>query len=69
MPTPPSFSTSRTEIAGIPVAQLAGEFGTPLFVYDSAMILERIGDLSAFDYTRYAVKACSNLAVLDLVRR
>jgi diaminopimelate decarboxylase len=60
---------SRTEIAGIPVADLAREFGTPTFVYDAATILRRLENLSAFDVVRYAQKACSNLAVLDLLRR
>jgi diaminopimelate decarboxylase len=44
-------------------------FGTPTFVYDAVTIVERIKDLKAFDYVRYAQKACSNLAILDLVRR
>ena len=61
--------TSRTHIADVPVAELARLFGTPTFVYDAAMIRRRIADLSAFDVIRYAEKACSNLAVLDLVRR
>ena len=69
MPVSPSFPTSRTEIAGVPVAELARQFGTPTFVYDAAMIVERIADLAAFDVVRYAQKACSNLAILDLVRR
>ena len=38
MPTPPTFSTSRREIAGVPVAELARRFGTPTFVYDAAKI-------------------------------
>lgn len=63
------FSDIRTEIAGIPVADLARRFGTPAFVYDAALIVERINDLKAFDTIRYAQKACSNLAILDLVRR
>ena len=33
------------------------------------MIRRRIADLRAFDYIRYAEKACSNLAILDLIRR
>ena len=33
------------------------------------MIRRRIADLAAFDVVRYAQKACSNLAILDLVRR
>ncbi|MGO9114346.1 MAG: diaminopimelate decarboxylase, partial [Thermoguttaceae bacterium] len=66
---PAAFSTTRTHIAGIPVSDLARQFGTPTFVYDAAMILKRLADLAAFDHVRYAEKACSNLAVLDLLRR
>src|SRR5439155_25950726 len=40
-----------------------------VYVYDAAKIAERIADLTAFDVVRYAQKACSNLAILDLVRR
>ena len=69
MPTPPHFQTLRHAIAGIPVTDLAGEFGTPTFVYDAAKIVERVGDLRAFDYVRYAQKACSSLAIVDLIRR
>jgi len=63
------FPTSRTEIAGIAVAELARRFGTPTFVYDASVILQRLRDLRHFDYVRYAQKACSNLAILDLLRR
>jgi len=69
MPTKPVFPTTRTEIAGVPVRDLARQFGTPTFVYDAATILRRLRDLAAFDHVRYAQKACSNLAVLDLLRR
>ncbi len=69
MPTAPRFQTLRQEIAGISVADLAGEFGTPTFVYDAAKIVERIQDLRAFDQVRYAQKACSSLAIVDLIRR
>ena len=62
------MSTLRTHIADISVLELAGRFGTPTFVYDAAMIRRRIADLAAFDVIRYAQKACSNLAILDLVR-
>ncbi|MCX7425101.1 MAG: diaminopimelate decarboxylase [Planctomycetia bacterium] len=64
-----TFPTSLVDIAGIAVADLAREFGTPTFVYDAAMIRRRLADLAAFDHVRYAQKACSNLAVLDLLRR
>lgn len=69
MPAPPAFSTSLTEIAGIGVSELAREFGTPTYVYDAAVIARRLEDLAAFDHVRYAQKACSNLAILDLIRR
>jgi diaminopimelate decarboxylase len=64
-----TFPVSLTEIAGHSVVGLAHEFGTPLYVYDAATIVERIRELAAFDVVRYAQKACSNLAILDLVRR
>ena len=59
----------RTEIAGTPICELVERFGTPTYVYDSATILERIESLRSFDVIRYAQKACSNLAILDLMRR
>ncbi len=59
----------RRQIAGVDVAELAHEYGTPLYVYDAAMIRRRCEDLSAWDTIRFAQKACSNLAVLGLLRR
>ena len=56
-------------IARQPVVSLARQFGTPLYVYDAQQIIQRINDLRAFDVIRFAQKACSNLAILDLVRR
>ena len=38
-------------------------------MYDAEKIAERVDDLKAFDVIRYAQKACSNLAILDFVRR
>jgi len=69
MPAAPIFPTLRNDIAGVSVHELAERFGTPTFVYDAASIVERIEDLRAFDGIRYAQKACSNIAILDLVRR
>ncbi len=65
----PTFSNSRTEIAGIPVSELAEGFGTPSYIYDQTTIDQRITDLSQFDVIRYAQKANSNLAILDRMRR
>ncbi len=64
-----TFPVLRPEIAGVPVRELAHQFGTPCFVYDAAAIQSRIEDLRAFDVIRYAQKACSNIAILDLIRR
>jgi diaminopimelate decarboxylase len=69
MCSPPDFPTTCTRIAGLAVADLARQFGTPLFVYDAAVIAARIDELREFDVVRYAQKALSNLAILDLVRR
>jgi diaminopimelate decarboxylase len=63
------FPLARTEIAGFSVRELAEQFGTPVYIYDAATIRRRIADLRAFDVIRYAQKACSNLAILDVVRR
>ncbi|XZE35304.1 diaminopimelate decarboxylase [Pirellulaceae bacterium SH501] len=64
-----SFSTLRQNIAGIPVADIVKQFGTPTYVYDAAIIEERVRDLAKFDVVRYAQKACSNIAILDRLRR
>lgn len=69
MPQVGSFPVLRTEIAGIPVAELAQRFSTPVYVYDAAKIAARVADLKAFDVVRYAQKACSNIAILDFLRR
>ena len=73
---PVSVPNERHEIAGVAVAELARQYGTPLYVYDAEMIRRRCNDLTAraggapaWDTVRFAQKACSNLAVLDLVRR
>ena len=66
---PPSRPVVRHEIAGVSVSELAREHGTPLYVYDAEMIRRRCRDLAAWDTVRFAQKACSNLAILNLVRR
>src|SRR5262245_15775870 len=69
MPTFTPFPPVLTEIADQSIPALARQFETPLYVYDAAKITERLADLAAFDVIRFAQKACSNLAILDLVRR
>lgn len=60
-------------IQGIPLVNLAQEFGTPLYVYDADKIREKISVLRAsFDliplHIKYACKANTNLAILRLMR-
>ncbi len=64
-----SFSTTRSEICGHRVVDIAEQFGTPCYVYDWASIEQRIADLGAFDAIRYAQKALSNIAILDRMRK
>jgi len=56
-------------MGGVDIRTLAKEFGTPTFIYDRAMIEQRIADLSGFPVIRYAQKACSNIAILALMRK
>jgi diaminopimelate decarboxylase len=58
-----------THIAGVPVAELGFSYGTPTFVYDQATIEQRISELKPFPIVRFAQKACSNLAILSLMRQ
>lgn len=66
---PTTFQTTRRDIAGLSVASLADQFGTPAYVYDLNVIQTRIKDLHQFDAIRYAQKALSNIAILDRMRR
>ncbi len=66
---PPSRPVVRRDIAGVSISELAQDHGTPLYVYEAETIRRRCRDLAAWDTIRFAQKACSNLAILDLVRR
>ena len=67
-PEMPNFCNYRTDFAGIPLTTIAEQFGTPVFVYDAAVIRQRVSELKRFDVIRYAQKACSNIAILQLIR-
>lgn len=47
---------------------IAAEFGTPLYVYDAAVLRQQLASLGSFDRVRFAQKACANLHVLRLLR-
>ena len=63
------MNTFQTEIGGVDVRTLAEQFGTPLYVYDRAVIEKRIAELKSFPTIRYAQKANSNLSILALMRK
>lgn len=50
------------------LARIAAEFGTPCYVYDAAVIRDRIAKLRYFDVVRFAQKANSNTHLLKLMR-
>lgn len=55
-------------VSGVAVESLAQEFGTPFYVYDKEVILDRIRQASCFPTVRYAQKALSNIHILRLMR-
>ncbi len=64
-----SFPVIRREISGMSIDSIVQKYGTPCYVYDMATIKQKVNDLRAFDLIRYAQKACSNIAILDRLRR
>lgn len=61
------------EIGGVSVLELCKEFGTPLYVYDAAVIERQYNRLkNAFGKTKidihYACKALNNINILKLIR-
>jgi diaminopimelate decarboxylase len=58
-----------TQIGSLPIPQLAQRFGTPVFIYEREVIEKRIAELKVFEVTRFAQKACSNIAILALMKK
>lgn len=54
--------------SNIPVRDLVNEYGSPLWIYSSETIRERVELLRQFDVIRYAQKANSNVHILKLMR-
>lgn len=64
-----SFATTTSQyLTPEHLRELPAQYGTPLWVYDSAVIVERIKQLQLFDTVRFAQKACSNIHILRLMR-
>lgn len=73
MPSPFHYVQSDLGCDGLPLAALAREYGTPLYVYSAAALRENFSRLSAaFAPLRplvcYAVKANGNLSLLRLLQ-
>jgi diaminopimelate decarboxylase len=47
---------------------IAAEFGTPVYVYDAAILRRQLASLRRFDRVRFAQKACANTHLLRLLR-
>lgn len=67
-----SYSGNVLTIEGQPLHEIAGEFGTPLYVYSRKSILDHCRSIErSFDgydhLTCYAVKANSNKRILELI--
>lgn len=68
------FENRTYSIQGIPVTELARQFGTPLYVYDAQKIeaqIKRLKDAyAAADVKiKFAAKALTNVSILKLVRK
>jgi len=71
---PSRAGTATLHCEGLPAAQLAHRFGTPLYVYSASTIRERLGAFErAFRKVPhticYSVKANSNLSILKLLAK
>lgn len=67
------YQNSLLHIGGVSTADLASQFGTPLYVYDAAVIRRQVANVrdafSALPFQPfYAMKANGNLALLRLIR-
>lgn len=64
-----SFATTTSQyLTPEYLRSLPAQYGSPVWVYDSAVIIERIKQLQIFDTVRFAQKACSNIHILRLMK-
>lgn len=68
------YENGRYTVGGIDVHDICREFGTPLYVYDAAYIAGQVARFNAAfagvpARIKYACKACSNLAIIQLMRK
>src|SRR5262249_40444014 len=68
-----SYQAQRLACDGVPVAEIAAQIGTPFYLYSAHQLSENFAAYqNAFAGTEaticFAVKACSNIAILKLLR-
>ncbi|HAI75483.1 MAG TPA: diaminopimelate decarboxylase [Microscillaceae bacterium] len=68
------FSDNQYQIQGLDVLEICQKFDTPLYIYDSSKILDKIATLQkAFQGIRckfkYAAKALTNLSILQIFKK
>lgn len=65
---PRLLNDTSTDLHAANLLALPQQFGCPLWIYDAAIITQRIEQLCQFDVIRFAQKACSNIHILRLMR-
>lgn len=64
-----TFATTTSRyLTAEQLIKLPAQFETPIWIYDSEVIIQAIMQLTAFDVIRFAQKACSNIHILRLMR-
>lgn len=65
---PFALNDHQTALTADNLLALANHYQGPFWAYDAQIIRQQINKLRAFDHIRFAQKACSNLAILRLMR-
>ncbi|QDH78231.1 diaminopimelate decarboxylase [Echinicola soli] len=69
-----TIDNQQYQIQGVPLLDIAKEYGTPVYVYDGQKILDQVATLqNAFSSVnlkiKYATKALSNINILKLMKK
>src|SRR5680860_567735 len=68
------IKNQQYQIQGLPLIEIANQYGTPVYVYDGQKILDQVDLLKrAFAEVnlkiKYAAKALSNISILKLMKK
>lgn len=69
-----TIDNQQYQVQGVPLLDIASEYGTPVYVYDGQKILDQVATLqNAFSSVnlkiKYATKALSNINILKLMKK